>query len=276
MFSFKYYRDVVTAPFSFSLKFFIAFSFFVGFLITISLGMAIYSPIQVFTTRFQERANTLYPQDLTITIKNGELTTNAKQPYHFSIPFELFLPQAPAIPDDKQEYFLTIDTKATPDTYKANRSFFLLTRDSLVIPTNDEATQTIPFKQFDDLVINKTTVDGFINHVLPLLHLLFPLTIASLLFFLIVIWPLARFVGLVFLSLLLRPISRLMGLQLPFKKILQISLHSHLLPVFIQITMFLFGLQPPILFFNALLFLLYNLIIFAELKSSVPQKTGVV
>lgn len=272
LFSFRYYHDVVAAPFNFSFKFFLAFSMFLGIIITISLGLAIYSPVQQFTNRFKERAYALYPQDLIITTKDGKLTTNATEPYHFSIPFELFLPQAPAISDEKQKYLVTIDTKANPGAYDESQSIFLVTRDSLVVPENTEDFRVIPLQELDDVTINKANTDAILKNLLPVVHLLFPTLMIFAGLVLFIIWPIARLLSLVIFAFMILPFTKLMGLELPYKKIFQIMLHSYLLPFFIETALFLFGLQPPISFFNLLLFILYNLIIFAELKSQVLNK----
>lgn len=271
--SFTYYRDVVKAPFSFSLKYFLLFSLLTGFTLTLLISMAILPAIHQFLARVETRAKSLYPQDLTITIKDGELATSATEPLHFPIPFELFTDTPPAVSDQNQMYLLTIDTGAQVEDYKDSKSLIFVTKKNVVVTQDSEGTRIYDLKEFDDATIDKKTVDEFFEKFLPLLKIVPVVVIGVISFLLLLLLPLLRLAWLMILTLPLLMISSMMKLTISYGKLYQIGLHALTLPTLIQFFTLFFGLVIPIPFFHSLLYILYSLVILAELKKSQPPAT---
>lgn len=269
--SLAYYRDVVKAPFSFSLKYFAAFSIIMGLLLTVVTSLVILPPVTKFATRLATRAQILFPPDLVITVKNGELSTNVAEPLRFPIPFELFTDQTPAISDQKQIYLMTIDTEARAADFPKMQSIILVTKTSLVISDERDDYRIFSLKDFDDTTLDKPAVDQFITTLLPLLRLLPALLVTFLLGVFLVLLPLTRLLSLLLLSLLLAIAAKLMNISMTYSKLYQIGLHALTLPILIQIILTSVGLTPQIPFFNSILYLLLTLAILAELKKSSPQ-----
>ena len=273
--SFAYYRDVVKATFSFSFKYFLVFSGLIGLLLTISLSFTLIPPVSGFVRRLETRAVSLFPADLVISVKNGQMSTNVTEPLRFPFPVELFSDTPGAISDQKQQYLVTIDTKAKTEDFTTSRSVLFVTRDNLVIADRNGGYRVYPLKDMGDITINKKGVDEFLAKSLPILKLL-PILLIVLFFLLFTLaLPLSRLVSLAVLSLLLHIASRFMSLQLGYKKIYQIGLHAMTLPTLIQIVMTAFGLIPPIPFFNSILYLLYALVILAELRKTSPPPSKI-
>ncbi|HCM37916.1 MAG: hypothetical protein UV61_C0003G0090 [Candidatus Gottesmanbacteria bacterium GW2011_GWB1_43_11] len=271
MFSPVYYHDVVKAKFSFSLKYFLFFSFVLGLILTLSLTTVILPPLSKFSGRLQTRAAGLYPANLVITIKQGQLSTNQIEPLHFPIPYELFTDTPPAVSDQKQFYLLTIDTKASIEDYAKSQSLVFVTRDNVVMRDRESGYRLYPLKDAGNIVIDKQQVDLFLTQVLPWLNYV-PWILGIVLFVgLSIFLPMTRLISLLILSLVLLAITKLMHISLSYGKIYQIGLHALTLPTLIQMFMSGLGFNPPIPFFNSLLFLFYSLIIFAELRKSPPE-----
>ncbi len=270
LFSLAYYRDVVNSRFKFSLKYFIAFSVFLGILLTVLISFIITPSINQFVNRFETRAASLYPANLVITVKNSEVSTNSEQPVKFPIPFELFTDTPPAISDQKQQYLLVIDPSAKTDSYPQSQAIILVTKNALVTENDQNGYKVYPLSDAN-LTVDKTQVDQFLAKVLPLLNYLPAFIITIILCALVIFLPLSRLFSLVFQTLILLTITKLMNLNLSYKKIYQIGLHALTLPTLIQILMTAFNLNPPIPFFNSLLLILWTLVIFAELKKPAPN-----
>ncbi len=266
--SFSYYNDVVKAPFVFSLKFFLMFSAMIGLVATISLGLALYPPALEFAKRFETRAQGLYPRDLVITIQKGKLHTNVAEPLRFPVPFELFMEMPGTLTDQKQKYLLTIDTKAEASDYDNSQSVILITSDTLVIPDSGGGHQLFPLSEMGDIVIDKKLATENLSKIMPFIRMLPYLLIAVLCSVFFIFLPLSWLISLLFFSVLLLFAARLMQLNLSYRKIYQIGLHSLALPTLIQITLTSMGIIPPIPFFNSLVFLLYSLVILAELRKN--------
>lgn len=264
--SFKYYQDVVKTKFSFSFKYFWTFSLFLGLIISIPLNFTVIPAVNQFVNRAQTRLPNLYPQDLVITIKDGQVSTNVAEPLRFPIPYELFTDTPPAISDQKQQYLITIDTNAQVENYKSSQSLIFITRDNLVITEDlDGSYRLFPISDIDDITIDKPQIDSLVNLLLPWFKYL-PWLLGIIIFLVFIIFlPLLRLISLVFLSLILLVGANLLKLNLNYKKIYQIGLHSLTLPTLIQVGIAAFGLVIPIPFFTSIVFLLYTLVILADM-----------
>lgn len=239
---------------------------------TFSLTSLIVPYINKFSQRVKTRAFFLYPQNLIISINKGKLSVNTVQPLRFPIPFELITDVPPAISDQKQQYLFTIDTQGKIEDFAEYQSLILATSNYLVVSDSNSGYRVYPLTNMDNLTIDKQTVDNLIKQILPLLDYL-PILIILLLFIIsTIILPLTRLLSLIILSLVLLCFAKLIHTQLAYGKIYQIGLHSLTFPTLIQIVMTTMGIFPPIPFFNSILFLLYNLVILAELRSTTSLK----
>ena len=269
--SFSYYKEIAMAPMAFSFKYFVGFSFLLGALLTLLVSIVVVPPLTTAANRFEKRVTILYPPDLVITIKNGELTTNASQPLRFPIPFELFTDTPPAISDQKQTYLATIDTDATAENFESYRSFVVATKNQIIVSKSDNDFEVYPLDPKIDTVITKATFTELIAKLVPWIKASpFIFIVVILLLFAILI-PLSRLASLVFLTAPLVLIAKLLHLSYGYKKIFQLGLHALTIPTLIQVIMTLFEVRVPFPFFNSLLYIFYALIILASLR----EKTAI-
>ncbi len=103
----------------------------------------------------------LYPQDLEMTVKNGELSINQPEPYYLGN--EIF---AAVMGDNKEsaafQNFITIDTKASIDDYESYNTIFLVNKKGFAVKQSERGEiRFYPFSQFtpekskaSELVIN--------------------------------------------------------------------------------------------------------------------------
>ncbi|MBI4058523.1 DUF1189 family protein [Candidatus Gottesmanbacteria bacterium] len=267
--SLSYYRDVVKAPFTFSLKYFLFFSLLLGSLATFGVSSLVLPHVTVFVDRFEKRANDLYPEDLVITIKNGILTTNANDPIRFPIPFELFLEIPPAIPDSKQLYLVTLDPSFVNSETKVKNSLFYFTQNHLYISDGENSTQ-YSLSDFGDVKITKSGVNRFIQTIIPLLKMVPALLVVVFMLLFFIIWPILRLISLLFHTTLLLLVANLIGISLPFVKMYQIGLHSMTFSTILRTVLMAFSISPAVPLFDSVIFLLFNLAVLAELKH--PQR----
>lgn len=269
--SFKYYQGVMVAPFRFSFKYFVAFSLGLGFIMSFSLGMVGVPALSNFASRFAKRAPALYPQDLVITLKKGQLSTNVTEPLKIPIPYELLTDVPGAVTDAKQQYLLTIDTAASADAFFKYQSLALLTKTEAVVADGKGGYQVMPLSEWDDVTVNKQGFTDVVSKVVPVVKWLPILLIVVMLLFFCLLWPCLRFLGLLVLSILVLMASRLMNVEVTYKKALQLSLHGSTLPTLLQLLLISFGLVTPVPFFNSILFLLFMLVVLADLKKNLKR-----
>jgi hypothetical protein len=269
LFSLSYYRDVLKSRFKFSIKYFLAFSFLLGFLSILSISLSILPQVNIFLERFKNRAYTVYPSDLVITLKNGELSTNVTEPFHIPFPYELFSQNVPSISDQQQTYLMTIDTKANAQDFTKSQSLILVTHDKYVFASeNTNGIHEESLKNLGDMTIDKKFFDQKLNSLLPLLKYADAFLITIILITFIIIIPIIRLASLFIYTLILLIPAKIMGLNIKFTKLYQIGLHSLTLPLILQMALFAFAVNPTIPFFGSIVFLLYNLVILAELNKT--------
>lgn len=81
-----YYKDLVRARASFSLKYLFVFAFLFSLVATVryALVFASFVPnVPNYVALVKEKGAGWYPKDLVVTVKDGEVSTNAKEPYVF-------------------------------------------------------------------------------------------------------------------------------------------------------------------------------------------------
>jgi len=155
------------------------------------------------------------------------------------------------------------------EDFRQSQSLMFVTQDSIVVTEDmDGQYRVFPLAEIDDLVIDKNSVDGLLNSILPWIKYIPWILVAVIFLAFVVFLPLYRLFSLVFLALILVVAAKLLKLSLGYKKIYQIGLHSLTLPTLIQIGMSAFGLTVPIPFFISIVFLLYTLVILADLRKN--------
>ncbi|TSC80559.1 MAG: hypothetical protein G01um101425_213 [Candidatus Peregrinibacteria bacterium Gr01-1014_25] len=116
-----------------------------------------------------EDLRVLYPEDLTLTIDNGLLTSSDPKPV--VIPFPTFIDQE-ALEDEGQTVrsLATIDTSASVEDYPARGSLVLLTRGGIVIP-EESGYRVISYPKEPLTITREEYVDGLarLRSMLPMM-----------------------------------------------------------------------------------------------------------
>lgn len=263
----SYYEDVTRANLIFSVKYYVLYSLFLGLILSLVTALLILPTLTTVVSRFKSKAPGLFPSDLIITLKDGKIATNVTEPLRFPIPFELFVSPQPAIPDQKQVYLITIDTASTPDAYPETQSVLFFTRDYLVMPDEHNQYRTYPLKEFGDVTLDKQAFDSLVQKILPFTDIIGPVAIIAISCIFMLAWPIYRILGILGLSVVVYGASRIMHLPYTYRTVFQIGLHSSTLPFLIQIGAVGLGIFPLFPFFTSIVYLLYNLLILAHLRS---------
>jgi|SRR3989344_277525 len=189
-----FYRDLSSTPFSYSLKYYLKFALIVSFVMTVVLSAQLVPIASDFLKNLDSSVGKYYPAELVLTIKNGELSTNVKEPYFV-------------------EKFVVIDTKtpfSAEQFAKYGASVWLTKNEIVAIKGNSGALQIQPLKDIPDVVITKDKVGawlsvigsktGFVPYLLVftifiLSFLVFGWRMLYLLIFSLAIWLLAKILG---------------------------------------------------------------------------------
>lgn len=222
-----YYHKLLRTPFSVSVKYFLVLVLLVNFVFFAVSGLMVKNG-RFVTFKRLTTALADFPDNLSIHMENGMLTTSYDHPYFIWTK------------NDENKMLLgVIDENALPDKIQEYPTDVLLTRQALVIK-QAEQPEVIPYGSAT-FTVNKQTVASFLNvieTVRPVLYLLIGL-------FVFVLFPLFTFgaglLYLAFLSLICFLIFKLYTKRHTYKKTLQLSLHAVTVPIIVKHGLFLSG-----------------------------------
>lgn len=208
-----------------------------------------------------------YPENLELTFKDGQLTSNVEEPYFFpseGIKKALDEKSITVNGEDAPEYFVVIDTK-TPfslEQFKTYDSMVWLGKDTAYILKNGDEMQSYPYGNELNQVVNRQTVNDTVNLVFAKIKT--PLIIGGSILLVLADFGLFLyfFAYLAFAALLYFFFSHFAGIKHEYPDCYRIAVYAvtpaWILSLFIQILSLVvpFGM-PPFLFTAVLLLTVY-------------------
>ncbi|MEK7078940.1 MAG: DUF1189 family protein [Patescibacteria group bacterium] len=263
-----YYSDILSASFSFSLKYLFALLFFIALIRGIVFSVAFIPTvprIPGYINESKQIIKNLYPPGLTITIKDGSLRSNVDEPYY--IPF-------PARFNVKDMSLVTIDTKASVDSFKKYNTAFLVTKNALAYPDSDTkgSYKVYPFSDIKGfLIINREAYDRVINVIIPYFKY-YPLAILVIFILLLLIVPIfgsffslsGALLYLLVLTLLTHLISKFMKVGLTYSQAFRLGLHGLTFSLLFDMLKSVMGVTIPYTYTAP--FIIWMVIVFTQLK----------
>jgi hypothetical protein len=127
--------------------------------------------MQPFFAQLQQEIATIYPSDLVVTIKDGTLTTNQKEPY--SVPLPKRWNDAVTKPGDPAIMLAAFDSSADVTSYEQYHAVLLFTKNAVAFPrrSSDGAKSLeVGFRSYQDWpnrTITKNDADAIVAAVSP-------------------------------------------------------------------------------------------------------------
>ncbi|HTK03249.1 MAG TPA: DUF1189 family protein [Alphaproteobacteria bacterium] len=249
----NYYKDILKAKFSFSLKYltFLLFVISLGYTLFIAAGLLVVKKeIPGFVEKTKKVVTTAYPQELVVSVKNHKLVTNVKEPY--------------VVAD-----FIVINTKANVEDVKNYKSQVLVT-DSFVVYSDKEGqikaySLEEVLKDLDGVVLNKDIYQKLTSEVLPYIDQL-PTYFNIGLMILILLGPIVGTIlslgwylfYLLIFSVVLLIAAKLLKKDLSYSQVYKLGMHAVTLPILITLLV-----HFPLLF--SLILLVFMIIVFTKL-----------
>lgn len=268
-----YYKDILTAKFSFSLKYlyFLLFVSSLLFGIKGAVGVAWSIPkIPGFIEKTKIVLSQIYPEELIITVKERKISTNVQEPYFISLPKEMGTPESEA------KYLLAIDTSAEVADFESYQSLFLLSNEFVAMKDNNTGYKVQPLAEIlkdvpDGTTVKKSGFDALAAGLNPYYRYLYPLAWAGIVL-LLTLWPLftaglglsGRLIMLLFYSLLLFILAKILKRSLTYKNVYQMSMHG--LTISVLISMFLMLINYNIPYVSLFAFLIWMIVVVAKQK----------
>ena len=278
----EYYSEVAKKPFSYSFKYLLIFALLFAMVFAIVVIIRFIPIVNLLSQKAPELAN-YFPQELTITIKDGKVSTNVQEPYFIKVPAEMkgntslksanITINGGAIQTDttKLDNLVVIDTKDKfdLDTFNSYKTFMLITADSVVYMNKNNQISISSLSGIKDFTLNRGKITGFVGMAKPFLVILYPIVFvgAYIAGYMIVVVKMAY---LLFGALLIWAVAKIKGIELGYKKSYIVGMQ--LVTGAIIITSILSAISPKLTFpyfFSVLLIALA----FANLKKPAVQPT---
>ena len=273
----KYYQDVLKAPFSFSLKYFLFFCFLLSIVTTIFLSTKIFLPVNNFLMRFPQVLIKAYPAELEIKVKKGVVTTNIPEPYfipsdRFEKTFEDFEKEVKGLKSDEIENILVIDTNANVEDLKRYQTYALLTRNHLAFYNENGRIEIIQLEYVGNFTLNQQVVRGVVNRFLPFLRVISVFLIPFIFIGTVLFFTTSQLVYLLFSAFVLFLGAKIISFPLSYAKAYQVDLHltTIITPFFLILSALNIKAQFPLL--RLIIFTVVGLYIVNTLKKTSPVK----
>lgn len=225
-------------------------------------------------TKFKRTVENAFPKELVLTFKNGQLSTNVKEPYYYNLPNDGKTPD---------KHLVTIATSAQVEDYEEFDTTILVTKNAIVYPKNDSTQKEVMFlKDVKDGKIGYQDYVTVVKKLGPYWRYIYPIYwILTVVLLLIVpfigagfnlLWQLLY---LVFMAAALNLLAKMFGMAETFKQTYRILMRSSTLPILFFGVLGVFHLIPPIPFAYSLILGIFTLAIFFHIKKDSPvQKHG--
>jgi len=249
-----YYQEVVMQEsFGQSIKYLAKLSLILALMGSLALAVT----LPKFSKVIQKEISVLlsaYPDDLNISIKNGQATVNRPEPYAILIPDSVIEPNDKI--QNKLTNLLVINTTEpfSLDKFRAYQTMILLTQKDLVFIDGNTGVKVVSMANFQNLDINKawlTTKVDWVFKILPLVMSVFVVFAFIGLFLLLFI---GSMIVLLFYALLAWAILKIKSRKVDYGRAYQIALHAMTLAL--PLTIIGFYLQPLNNFFLKILVVL--------------------
>ena len=259
-----YYRHIINAKTSFSIKYLLMLSLVLSIGSTIILSVVGIPQFQTLRTQIKTKVEGIYPDNLVISLKNGKLQTNQEQPLTIEVPGL-----------DKEPYHsVVIDTTAKVEDMDRYNALMLVTSDTVSIRNDNREIRTYNLNEMSDFDIDKPSFDKFVRSVSDIsdtLVYLLPLVFFIGSWFIISVSLIIR---VLIFSLITALVAMVYHYRLSYSKYFQITAHAITPITIIQVVQIVFNLNVPIPFFYGILFVVFVAILISILKKTPAKLPG--
>lgn len=264
----SYYEDVLKAPFSFSFKYFLFLFFVIGFTTWLSIAIIFTKKVSPYLNQLKTQIPQLYPADLTINIKDGQVSINVSEPYFIPLKPSWFpLEFQPGLENQPIHNVLVIDTAVEPSEINKYQTFILLTKDSVAFTQNRNEIRIQSLQDIKAFTLDRQLIEVGWQKIVPYFHWITPIILGLLFYIFILGTIIIQFIYLVIFSLLTFITAKFFKQKaISYPKALQINFHAVTLPTIISIIFQLFTNQSQIPFFQSIILFIFNLIIFTSIN----------
>lgn len=225
----KFYKDIPSQTFSSALGYFLLLSLVLTGIESLFLIKPLIFEFKKEVQIIVESAINYYPQDLTITIRNGRV---------YSSEDPLVIPFPVQNTDESSQDFknlVVIDTKTpySSSQFDDFKTVAWVTADSLFIK-NDDEIRTVDLARAPDFTLDRSVIRQITAKIIPYLSIIGPFLFIAFSILIFISYSI-RLVYLLFLSLLIFIIAKIAKLSLPYRSIYKMGTYAMTLPLLVNL-----------------------------------------
>jgi hypothetical protein len=268
----RYYKDILDAPFGFSLKFFLFFCFLFAIVSTVYISAIAMKPAQMYLNKLPAILMKIYPQELVVTIKNGEVSTNVKEPYAISIQRveQIFKDEKDVLGANENDIqnIIVIDTNAGVEDFPKYKTAMLLTKGHISYINDNKNIESVDLSKVGNMTINRNMVETVMKKIIPFLSFIFPLLIVVVFLFNLFFLPVGLMTYLLFFAGVLWLIGKIIKYPLMYKKSYQMGLHLIVIPTTLFGILGLLHINVNFSFMRTILLSVISIVILNKIKKT--------
>ncbi|MBT6401205.1 DUF1189 family protein [candidate division WWE3 bacterium] len=229
----KYYNDIVKTNFGFSMKYFSVLALISSLVAFSGLVKPIMTDLGDSLKAVETTVVDSFPDDLEITVKDGEVSINQPEPYIFQTPeegFESTMEEGQEVPRN----LLVFDSKGTLDDLERYDTLFLVNKSNILAQSSNKI-EVYPLDEFPNGTFGAEDIKGLLNEVRPFIDAIPYIVLAVALLGTIVYYFGFRLVFLLVVALVLFAVGNLRGLRMKYSKYYQVGIHALTLPLIIEV-----------------------------------------
>jgi hypothetical protein len=252
----SFYKELLNKSFSYSLKYYALFGLLVSILASVVFAFVYLPDIKNIVNKVAVQVIDYYPQELQLTLKNNQVSTNVPEPYYIKAPTGF------SGDDYRIENIVVIDTFSpfSFEKFRDYKSLAWITRNGIVFVDEDTGelggARYLPLENMPDFVLTGDGVQSFWAELKPILG-----RIVNLITVFVLVGAIFWFSWLMLYLLILALVIRLIaGKELDYKKAYQLGLHLFTPAVLVVLLSMAIGFSLPFLFtIAAVIFAFLNL-----------------
>ncbi|MSR78682.1 MAG: DUF1189 domain-containing protein [Candidatus Taylorbacteria bacterium] len=249
-----FYKSLSERPFKSSMKYFYSLVAVLSFILAFVFGTQL-SPM--FSNENLRKVVGYYPAELTLTVKNGAVSSNVTEPYSIK-------DNNPSI--GRTANFVVVDTKNgfTRELFEKYNADVWIGKDFAVTLKGKSQTELTDLRQMPDFVLNQDKLTSWADKI-GNYHFILSLGLFFVLFFAFLGFFTLKLVWLFIMALIIFLYAKARKISLSYKKSYQIALHAVTVPVILAAIFIISKIQEPFTFFFTLILLA---IAFSNIKKS--------
>lgn len=173
----EFYASIPTSSFWKAFRYLLLFFFILAIIQTIILSFSVTNVEKELRVLLANTINS-YPEDLEVSIQNGQVSTNADEPVFIPMPAS----SQYSSDTDQQKNFIVIDTQKpfSATAFNEYNSVIWLTKDAAYYSRGESRIEAFDLSQIKEgMVINKSFIEMLADKVRPYLSYITPALIAA-------------------------------------------------------------------------------------------------